>query len=391
MNKNIGASGMLYSISIPAMGQASFLPTALSSIQVQTCRFQLAVMDATPDNGVQDVLKNYTHMLSYHRHGQDTGQSAAIQEGWDHTEGDILAWLCADDYYFPYTLEEVDKIFSSRPEVDVVYGDSVFVDREGNFLSYFIEVSDDIGAILRGCCISQPSCFIRRSALSRIGKLDATLHYIMDWDLWSRLYKARAKFHYLRKPLSAVRVYPETKTASRSKKRYSEINRHLKCNVGFYARIRSLLAFYYYDLLIGKRSMTDKIAFHAIELIRSIKNVVWKHLTQTRAVLYGIESYSNKVYGECEIHLPVYGNCLPRQIVLECRNVKDLQAHINGYPQNVASLVSGEDGYRYVLNVNDNLNSNLLKINLRSPSTNPWQLVSLRLPSNSESLKSAPR
>ncbi|NGZ08155.1 MAG: glycosyltransferase [Nitrospira sp. LK70] len=382
---------MIYSIAIPVLGQANFLPTALSSIQVQACRFQLAVMDATPDNSVQDVLKNYTQMLSYHRHGQDAGQSAAIQEGWDHTEGDILAWLCADDYYFPYALEEVDKIFASRPEVDVVYGDSIFVDREGNFLSYFIEISDDIRSILHGCCISQPSCFIRRTALCRIGKLDTTLHYIMDWDLWTRLYKARAKFHYLRKPLSAVRVYSETKTASRSKKRYGEINRHLKCNVGLCARIRSLLAFYYYDLLIGKRSMTDNIAFHAIELVHSIKNVVWKRFTQRKAVLYGIESYSNKVFGECEIYLPLYGNYSPRQIVLEYRNVDALQIHINGHLQNVAPLACGEDSYRYVLKVNDNLISNLLKINLRSPSTNPWQFVSLRLPSNSESLKSAPR
>ena len=383
MKNNIGSSKMLYSIAIPVLGQASFLPTALSSIQAQSCRFQLAVMDATPDNSVQDVLKNYSEILSYHRHGPDAGQSAAIQEGWDHTDGDVVAWLCADDYYFPYTLEEVDKIFASHPEVDVVYGDSVFVDRDGNFLSYFIEVSDDIASILQSCCISQPSCFIRRSALHKIGKLDASLHYIMDWDLWTRLYKAGAKFHYLSKPLSAVRMYPETKTASRSKKRYAEINRHLKNNVGFFTRIRSLLGFYYYDLLIGKTSMMDRIVFHGINLLRSIKKVVWKHSSKRSTVLYGFESYSNKVYGECEILLPFYGNCMPRQIVVECRDVNTLQVYINGGLKNVVSVTGIVDGCRYVVEINDYLIGNLLRLNLQSKSTKPWHLVSIKFLPNS--------
>jgi hypothetical protein len=56
MKTNFGASKMVYSIAIPVLGQASFLSTALSSIQAQTCRFQLAVMDATPKHSVQDVL-----------------------------------------------------------------------------------------------------------------------------------------------------------------------------------------------------------------------------------------------------------------------------------------------------------------------------------------------
>jgi glycosyl transferase family 2 len=54
-------------------------------------------MDATPNHSVQDVLDNFTGILSYRRHGQDSGQSAAIQEGWDHTDGDIFASLNSDD------------------------------------------------------------------------------------------------------------------------------------------------------------------------------------------------------------------------------------------------------------------------------------------------------
>lgn len=379
MKTNIGSSKMVYSIAIPVLGQANFLSTALSSIQAQTCRFQLAVMDATPNHSVQDVLENFAGILSYRRHGEDSGQSAAIQEGWDHTDGDIVAWLCGDDYYFPYTLAEVDKIFSAHPEVDIVYGDTVFVDQEGTFLRYFHEIDEHIASILQSCCISQPSCFIRRSALNKIGRLDAKLHYIMDWDLWIRLYKVGAKFFYLRKPLSVVRMYSETKTASGSNKRYAEINRLLKCNVAFYSRIRALVRFYYSDLPNKKKTVPDNILFHGLNFLRSLKKLVCKFFRKRKKVLYGFESSSNNIYGECEVLLPWYSNHTPRQIVIDCRTVKPLDVYVNGYLQQVVSSSSGMDSCRYVVNVNGNLITNLIELKFCSHSNAPWQFVSLRI------------
>ena len=116
---------MIFSVAVPVLGQAAFLPTALASLMAQSCPFQLAVMDATPDDSVQRALNGYAAILHYARHGSDAGQSAAIQEGWDHTTGEILCWLCADDYLFPYAFMEAEKVFRERPDVDVVYGDGI--------------------------------------------------------------------------------------------------------------------------------------------------------------------------------------------------------------------------------------------------------------------------
>jgi len=372
-------SQLLFSIALPVFGQANFLPTALTSIQVQTGLFQLAVMDATPNNSVQIVLKNYSEILSYQRHGPDAGQSAAIQEGWDHTEGDIVTWLCADDYYFPYALEEVDKVFSAHPDVDVVYGDSIFVDREGNFLRYCLDIDQDISAIFKTCCISQPSCFLRRSALDRMGKLNTKLHYIMDWDLWTQLYKAGAKFYYLNKPLSAVRMYPETKTASRSKARYGEIKRHLKENMGFLSRMRVLLGFYYSDVKMGRKSILDRIIYCVLNRLRSIKNIIWKYSKKKNPILYGFECSSNLVKSECEVFLPFYGKSLPRQLVINCRNVNTLQVYVNNSMQNISSSSSRGDYCSYVVKIKEDLIGSILKLNLSSRSTKPWRLISVNI------------
>jgi hypothetical protein len=81
-------------------------------------------------------------------------------------------------------------------------------------------MTDDI---LASNIISQPSCFIRGKALFDIGLLDESLHYTMDWDLWIRLFNSGAIFHYLPEVLSVVEWDTQTKTASLSRRRYSEI------------------------------------------------------------------------------------------------------------------------------------------------------------------------
>jgi hypothetical protein len=88
-------------------------------------------------------------------------------------------------------------IFIRHPEADVVYGDAVFVDDSDQFIGYFPIGHFGTSSIEREDFICQPSCFVRRSALAKIGRLNPDLHYIMDWDVWTRLYRAGAKFHYL--------------------------------------------------------------------------------------------------------------------------------------------------------------------------------------------------
>jgi glycosyltransferase involved in cell wall biosynthesis len=55
-------------------------------------------------------------MIHFAYHRSDFGQAAAIQEGWDNTSGDIVGWLNADDYYFPYALAKVKHTFLGNPK-----------------------------------------------------------------------------------------------------------------------------------------------------------------------------------------------------------------------------------------------------------------------------------
>jgi len=319
----------LFSIAIPVYEQAQFIPTALKSIQAQSVDYQLAIMDATPDDSVQKIINQFDDIIHYRRHGKDGGQSEAIQEGWDNTDGDIIAWLCADDYYFPDTLQSVKEVFDQNPEVDVVYGDSVYVDANDCFKTYFPSIESDVSCLPIHDCIAQPSCFVRRSAFERVGGLNTSLHYIMDWDLWTRLYKSGAVFHYLHKPLSVTRIYPETKTSGMSLERYREINHHLKQQPSVLRRVVALIGTLQFDLSENDRSLLMNIVFTMINISQRVKNLFFPREAKS---LYGMEIGKNYLYDSCSISLPWYHTQPPQYAVLTtCQDVP-VSLFVDGNP-----------------------------------------------------------
>ena len=123
---------LTFAIVIPNFNQSHFLPFALESLRYQSAPFKLAVMDGGSTDDFSEVVRQYTDIITFLRSASDEGQAAAIREGKDKVPGDIVAWLNADDYYFPGALDKVASCFEKDPELDVIYGNAVHVSRETN-------------------------------------------------------------------------------------------------------------------------------------------------------------------------------------------------------------------------------------------------------------------
>jgi len=279
-------------------------------MRYQSAPFQLAVMDGGSNGNLRQIVDGYSDIITFFRSAPDKGQTSAIKEGQKKISGDIIAWLNADDYYFPGALDMVSACFENNPDIDVVYGDAIHVSPEGLFLSYFPVIQEfDAKDLTRTCFICQPACFVRREAYDRAGGLDTTLHYTMDWDLWLRLFNSGAKFHYLRKVLAAVRCYPGTKTLSGNLSRYKEIWR-IERKYGRRLIPVSWLGAYLYDLSLFKtKSAIETFAFWALKNLRTIKRKTSPHnniaLNRNRTN-YGFYPLDSLVKDWGTIHLPWY-------------------------------------------------------------------------------------
>lgn len=363
-----------FDIAIPVYQQAQFLPTALESIRVQQQDVNVAIMDASPDDSVQQVLASYPGFFKYNRYGRDNGQAEAIQEGWDHLQGDIVAWLCADDYYFPNTIDQVRQIFSEHPDIDVVYGNTVFVDDSGRFLGYFPALDTDISVIIKKCSISQPSCFVRRTALNKVGGLDTSLHYIMDWDLWTRLYKAGMKFYYLDGFLSVVRMYPGTKTASRSSHRFHEIARHLFRNTHVFNAIKSFMHFYCYDLVNDKLGAVGTRIAKLFNDYRHYRFQQKKTSKVYNTLNHGFADFGNLVEPTVDIFLPWYSEKHPALLTVRCLEKLAPVAVLNS----ISLSINNKQAYCYTIPDID-LTSHLLHLQISSATKNKWHLESVSI------------
>jgi glycosyltransferase involved in cell wall biosynthesis len=177
----------------------------------------------------------------------DRGQSDAINKGMRVATGEIVGWLNADDVLLPGALAKVAETFEKNPDAVVVYGVGAKTDLGGQIIKKvpFREfchkrLSYAFGAV-------QPAMFFRRDAYWKVGGLDESLHYAMDWDLLLKLATV-GKVVAISDHLANIRYYPETKTNTGGWKRMREIARIARRHNGLLDRnnlsfqIRDLLA-----------------------------------------------------------------------------------------------------------------------------------------------------
>jgi glycosyltransferase involved in cell wall biosynthesis len=364
-----------FAIAIPNLNQSHFLSTALESLRCQSTAFNLAVMDGGSTDNFKAVVTGYQDIITFLRSASDSGQTTAIKEGKEAVDGDIVAWLNADDYYLPQTLDKVRKCFETDPDLDVVYGDAVHVTPDGRFLSYFPVIQQfNAHDLTRTCFICQPACFVRRDAYERAGGLDAKLHYTMDWDLWCRLSASGAKFHYLHEVLAAVRYYPGTKTLSGDLGRYQEIWR-IEKKYGRRLFPRSWAGAYLYDLgFIETKSRFQKIAFSALNNMRRIKRkILFKNNRSSNKIktIYGFYPLDTLVDDCGVIHLPWYDRRRWSMLKLKVDPATDrYQVKING---RACKNVRYESGHLWVQV--SRLETPYREISIRCMQTERWRLL----------------
>ena len=119
------------------------------------------------------------------------------------------------------------------PAAGLVYGRGEFVDRAGNLIgpADHIEPWDFERLLTVTDFLLQPATMFRRDAYEAIGGLDASLHYVMDYDLWIR-FGARYPVRHLPRVLAQARVYSETKTNTGGLARLEEMERMIVRNGG---------------------------------------------------------------------------------------------------------------------------------------------------------------
>lgn len=186
INKNPTVSAI-----IPTYNYANYLPEAIESVLKQTFMDieVIVVDDGSTDNTPQIVKKYLTNPLVHYIRKKNGGQASAKNRGIIESKGKFIAFLDADDIWFPRKLEKQMPLFSD-PKVGVVYSKRILIDEQGREKP-FEHPKLYRGNVLNQIFINNFVCFsssiIRTECFKKYGNFDESLPMAIDYDLWLRI------------------------------------------------------------------------------------------------------------------------------------------------------------------------------------------------------------
>lgn len=191
----------LVSIVTPSFNQAPYLERTIRSILGQDYpNIEYLIVDGGSTDGSLEIIKGYSDQLDWWVSEKDAGQTDAINKGFSHAKGEILAWLNSDDTYEPGAIASAVGRLQQHLEAGMVYGDANLIDENDQVIGRFPARQTDYARLRRGFVhIPQQTAFFRAALWKQVGPLDPSFYFAMDYDLWVRLAR-----------LSRLIYFPET-------------------------------------------------------------------------------------------------------------------------------------------------------------------------------------
>lgn len=200
----------------PSFHQAMFLEDAMTSVLDQDgVGIDYVIEDGGSTDGSADIIRRYEARLAHSHSGPDAGQADAIATGFARRPGapsDLMMFLNADDRMLPGVARFVSEYFARHPEIDVLYGHRVLMNEDGLEVGRWFTPRPACLGLAFHDLIPQETLFWRRRIWDRVGGINRSLQFALDWDLLLRFEAAGARVARVPWFLGGFRIHPRQKT-----------------------------------------------------------------------------------------------------------------------------------------------------------------------------------
>ena len=196
----------LVSIMMPAYNAEPYIGQAIESVLAQRYhRWELIIVNDGSSDGTAGVVSQYNDPRIRVVHQENQGESAARNRALDEMRGEFVAFLDADDVFYPHHLEMTVRHLREHPERDAVYTDGYHCDQEGNLLPPLSSrrrgpfTGDIFEELVRASDVhGPPTCVVlhHRPILEQDLRFDPEIVIGPDWDFMTR-YAQWTQFGYL--------------------------------------------------------------------------------------------------------------------------------------------------------------------------------------------------
>ena len=232
---------MKFSIITPSYNSAKFLEHTIEAVldQRRYVDLEYIMVDGGSTDGSLEIIDRFRSEFSHCIDESDKGPAEAINKGLAMAGGDVVAWLNADDIYFPRTLARVRDAFDVSPEAAMCFGGCVIIDEKGeeirDAITRFKELFYPLSSRFTYQCInyiSQPALFFRTGAVKKVGLLRQDMVAAWDYEFILRLWKQGNACRVKGEPLSAFRWYDQSISGENYRLQFKEEFEAAKLDAG---------------------------------------------------------------------------------------------------------------------------------------------------------------
>jgi len=197
------------SVNIPAYNAEGFLARALRSVEAQTYSdYEIVLVDDGSTDRTAEIARSFEKVRYVHQ--DHRGEAEARRRGLEESQGELVAFLDADDEWLPEKLERQIAFMDERRS-EFSYTDS-YCTKGGKRVRYSKLAPSWDGQILvplleewlEHAFITNNSVIASKDLLRSVGGFDceAPFRSNTDYGLWLRVALAGTRFDYLDEPLA---------------------------------------------------------------------------------------------------------------------------------------------------------------------------------------------
>lgn len=229
----IQVTDLPYSVSIviPNYNQGHLIHRAIESAAMQSYKNKEVVIvdDGSTDNSVEIIkrlIDEYKHLCKFTFIPKNNGGTASARNaGIKATKSNFVAFLDADDYYYPHKVAISIGKCIEYPGIGVVYSDYDIRGKDGIIRREFKE-SFDFNKLIQRCIVSTNS-IVARTCFDKVGLFNESIKGMEDYEMWLRI---ATKFMLVHIPLSLFEYHEHggNKTLTANLAEWMEEERQMK-------------------------------------------------------------------------------------------------------------------------------------------------------------------
>jgi glycosyltransferase involved in cell wall biosynthesis len=221
----VNAAAFSASVVIPAYNVQRQLPRAIQSVLDQTLPpLEVIVVDDGSTDGTSEVARRFGGIVRCVRQ-ENAGAGSARNHGVREARGEFIAFLDADDEWYPHHLDEAARVLTTYPALDWLcapYEERAESGKRqrrryiGPLLKNEVCIADFFRAQAEYWFVWTSTIVVRRQVVLEAGGFDESMRRGQDMDLWLRIalrhpqigYSRRLGAIYWRRPGSISDIGP---------------------------------------------------------------------------------------------------------------------------------------------------------------------------------------